>query len=75
MEAVRQRLAPIRGIPTKSGGMQDPNSDFAEIFDTLEAIPMAPKKIFDGLLSWAKGEQDPDWGKPPPKGNTPKRPW
>ena len=28
-----------------------------EIFDTLEAIPAAPKKLIDGFLSWAKGEQ------------------
>lgn len=26
MDAVRARLAPIRGIPTKQGNMQDPNS-------------------------------------------------
>ena len=26
MDAVRARLAPIRGIPTKQGNLQDPNS-------------------------------------------------
>jgi histone-lysine N-methyltransferase SETD3 len=31
MDAVRRRLAPIRGIPTKSGGMQDPNADIKEV--------------------------------------------
>ncbi|GAX73871.1 hypothetical protein CEUSTIGMA_g1321.t1 [Chlamydomonas eustigma] len=75
MDAVRQRLAPIRGIPTKAGGMQDPNSDLAEIFQTIESIPNAPKKLFEGLLSWAKGEQDPDWGKGPIKKPLPKKPW
>ncbi len=35
------RLAPIRGIPTKAGQMQDPNSDLREIFDAIEAIPQA----------------------------------
>lgn len=61
MTGVRRRLAPIRGIPTKKGGMQDPNADLLEIFDTIEAIPAAPKKLLDGIMSWAKGEQDPDW--------------
>ncbi len=46
-----------RGIPTKAGGLQDPNADFNEIFETLESIPNVPKKIVDGFLSWAKGEQ------------------
>lgn len=62
MDGVRRRLAPIRGIPTKDGTLADPNADFKEIFDTLESIPTAPKKFFDGLASWARGEQDPDWG-------------
>ncbi len=66
MDAVRRRLAPIRGIPTKGGGMQDPNSDLKEIFDTIEAIPTAPKKLLDGFLSWARGEDDPDWKKRQP---------
>jgi hypothetical protein len=59
---VRRRLAPIRGIPTKAGGMQDPNSDIREIFDVIESIPTAPVKLVEGFLSWARGEQDPDCG-------------
>lgn len=74
MDAVRKRLAPIRGIPTKAGGMQDVNSDLKEIFDAVESIPTAPLKILDGFMSWARGEQDPDWGKPANK-NKAKRPW
>jgi len=61
MSAVRRRLAPIRGIPTKSGKMEDPNADLLEIFDTLEAIPNAPKKAIEGFMSWARGDKDPDW--------------
>ena len=61
MDGVRKRLAPIRGIPTKSGGLEDPNSDLVEIFDAIEAIPSAPKKLWQGLQSWAKGDQDPNW--------------
>ena len=34
MDAVRRRLAPIRGIPTKQG-MQRQDADLFEIFDTL----------------------------------------
>lgn len=65
-----RRLAPIRGIPTKSGNLADPNSDLKEIFDTLENLPAAPIKLAQGFLSWARGEQDPDWNpkrKPPPR--------
>ena len=32
MGGVRRRLAPIRGIPTKAGGMQDPNADLVGRF-------------------------------------------
>lgn len=63
MDAVRRKLAPVRGIPTKSGGMQDPNADLKEIFDTIEAIPQAPAKLFDGIRRWARGDFDPDWKK------------
>ena len=38
--------------------MQDPNADFKEIFDTIEAIPSAPKKLMDGIgrwFRWARG--------------------
>jgi histone-lysine N-methyltransferase SETD3 len=62
-DAVRRRLAPIRGIPTKSGGMQDPNSDLREIFEALEGIPSAPARALDTVRRWAKGEFDPDWNK------------
>jgi hypothetical protein len=65
MDAVRRKLAPIRGIPTKSGGMQDPNQDLKEIFDAIEGIPAAPAKLFDNIKRWAAGEFDPDWNKPP----------
>ncbi len=65
MEAVRRRLAPIRGIPTKSGALADPNSDLKEIFDTIESIPTAPIRLVQGLLSWARGDDDPEWGKKP----------
>jgi histone-lysine N-methyltransferase SETD3 len=62
-DAVRRRLAPIRGIPTKSGGMQDPNADLREIFEALEGIPSAPARALDTVRRWAKGEFDPDWNK------------
>jgi protein-histidine N-methyltransferase len=62
-DAVRRRLAPIRGIPTKSGGMQDPNADLREIFEALEGIPSAPARALDTVRRWAKGEFDPDWKK------------
>ena len=42
----------------QSGGMQDPNADFKEIFDIIEAIPSAPKKLMDGIgrwFRWARG--------------------
>lgn len=61
MDGVRRRLAPIRGIPTKKGGMQDPNADFKEIFDTIESIPTAPKRLLDGFGRWLSGVDDPDF--------------
>jgi histone-lysine N-methyltransferase SETD3 len=63
MDAVRRKLAPIRGIPTKTGGMVDPNSDLKEMFELMESIPTAPKKLLDGFLGWARGDDDPDWKK------------
>jgi len=63
MNGVRRRLAPIRGIPTKSGRMEDPNADLMEIFDVIDSIPNAPKKAVEGFLNWAKGKDDPDWKK------------
>ncbi|CAL5229330.1 g12636 [Coccomyxa viridis] len=66
LDAVRRRLAPIRGVPTKSGKMTDPNADLLEIFDAFESVPKLPSKLFGGLMSWARGEQDPDWKKKTP---------
>ena len=67
LDAVRRRLAPIRGIPTRDGGLRDANADIVEIFDAWAAVPAAPKKALDGLLSWARGDNDPEfqkkWGK------------
>ncbi|EIE20473.1 rubisco small subunit N-methyltransferase, partial [Coccomyxa subellipsoidea C-169] len=65
LDAVRRRLAPIRGIPTKGGGLTDPNADLREVFDTIESLPSLPGKLVGGLMSWARGEQDPDWKKRP----------
>ncbi|KAL4445791.1 hypothetical protein ABPG77_008990 [Micractinium sp. CCAP 211/92] len=61
MDGVRRRLAPIRGIPTKAGGLQDPNADFKEIFDTIESLPSAPKRLLDGFGRWLSGADDPDF--------------
>lgn len=61
LDAVRRRLAPIRGIPTKGGKMVNPNKDLEDIFSTIEGIPNAPKKLFSGIRSWARGEKDPTW--------------
>lgn len=63
LDAVRRRLAPIRGIPTRDGGLRDANADIVEIFDAWAAVPAAPKKLVDGLVSWAKGEYDPEFQK------------
>ncbi|KAK3233034.1 hypothetical protein CYMTET_56650 [Cymbomonas tetramitiformis] len=57
MKAVRKRLAPIRGIPTKQG-MEAPNADIVEIFDTIEAIPEMPKQMWKSFSSWARGDHD-----------------
>lgn len=63
VDIVRRRLAPIRGVPTKSGKLEDPNKDIKDMFEAIEAIPQAPKKLLDGFVSWAKGEYDPEWKK------------
>lgn len=60
MDGVRTRLAPIRGIPTKSG-LQDPNADLVEIFTAIEELPQAPGKLVDGFKSWLRGDNDPDF--------------
>jgi len=62
MDSVRRRLAPIRGIPTKQG-LQDPNQDLLEVFEAFENIPNAPKKLFEGISSWARGDYDPEFRK------------
>ena len=55
--AVRRRLAPIRGIPTKQG-MEDPNADLLEIFDAIENLPNKPKQMFDNFRKWARGDYE-----------------
>jgi len=50
MTALRARLAPIRGIPTKGGGLKDPNADINEMFDMVEQVASAPKKFFDSMF-------------------------
>ena len=63
MNAVRRRLAPIRGIPTKQG-MEDPNADLLEMIEFFESIPNAPKKAFENFQKWARGElEDENYGK------------
>lgn len=57
-DAVRRRLAPIRGIPTKTGGLKDPNADLAEIFETIEE---GPRKLWGSFARWASGKDDPDF--------------
>lgn len=37
--------------------------DLREIFESIENIPNAPKKLLDGIRSWARGDQDPTWKK------------
>lgn len=42
--------------------MTGPNSDLADIFKGMEELPQKPAKLIGNFLSWARGEQDPDWG-------------
>lgn len=60
-DAVRQRLAPIRGIPTKSGKLEDPNQDLIEIFEAVEGISSAPQNLWKSFSRWASGKDDPDF--------------
>lgn len=60
-DAVRQRLAPIRGIPTKSGKLEDPNQDLIEIFESIEGLGSAPQNIWKSFSRWASGKDDPDF--------------
>ena len=55
----RGRIARCDVLTVKFVSLQD----LREIFETIEAIPQAPKKLFEGLRSWARGEQDPTWRK------------
>ena len=57
MNAVRKRLAPIRGIPTKQG-MEDPNQDLLDIFNAIESIPNKPKEMFEDFKKWARGDYE-----------------
>jgi histone-lysine N-methyltransferase SETD3 len=50
MTALRNRLAPIRGIPTKGGGLKDPNADINEMFDMVEQVASAPAKFLTKFL-------------------------
>jgi histone-lysine N-methyltransferase SETD3 len=59
-DAVRKLLAPIRGIPTKTGNMEDPNQDILEIFETIEGLPSAPKRLWSSFSRWAQGKEDSD---------------
>ena len=62
MAAVRRRLAPIRGVPTKGGRMDVPNSDIIEIFEQLENLNKAPRAMFNSMFGW-----DDDGNIKPPK--------
>jgi histone-lysine N-methyltransferase SETD3 len=52
MDAVRRRLAPIRGIPTKTGKMANPNADIIEVFDFIDELPKKPAQLIDGFKRW-----------------------
>lgn len=58
MDALRRRLTPIRGIPTKGGQLEDANADLKEIFDAIEAAPKLPSKIAGEFMSWWRGEKE-----------------
>ena len=62
MAALRRRLAPIRGTPTKGGKMEAPNSDILEIFEQLENLNKAPREMFNAMFGW-----DDDGNIKPPK--------
>lgn len=51
--AVRNRLAPIRGIPSKSG-MADPNAEIKEVFGMMEAGFSAPSRILSDFFEKKK---------------------
>jgi protein-histidine N-methyltransferase len=60
-DAVRTRLAPIRGIPTKSGKLENPNQDLLEIFEAVEGLGSAPQKVWSSFSGWWSGKDDPDF--------------
>jgi len=62
MDAVRTRLAPIRGIPTKSG-MENQNQEIIDMFDAMESIPKAPGRFVKSVADWwtdPENWKDPD---------------
>ena len=63
MTAVRKRLAPIRGIPTKQG-LEDPNQDLLDIFSAIESIPNKPKEMFQDFKKWARGDYEDEFNRP-----------
>lgn len=50
MAALRQRLAPIRGVPAKGGSLKDPNSDIKDMFDVMEQVASAPQKFLSNFI-------------------------
>ena len=50
MNAVRQKLLPVRGLTPTKTGMKDVNDDIIEIFDMIEDIPNMPRKFFESLF-------------------------
>mmetsp|Transcript_4662 Transcript_4662/g.11038 ORF Transcript_4662/g.11038 Transcript_4662/m.11038 type:complete len:518 (-) Transcript_4662:222-1775(-) len=64
MDGVRNKLAPIRGIPTKQG-LQNPNQDLLDIFAFWDSVPRLPQIVIGNIASWARGDTDPDWKKKP----------
>ncbi|KAI5069526.1 hypothetical protein GOP47_0015827 [Adiantum capillus-veneris] len=50
MSALRNRLAPIRGVPTKGGAMKDRHSDIKEMFGVMEDVASAPRKFMSNFM-------------------------
>ncbi|KAF5827149.1 Rubisco LSMT substrate-binding-domain-containing protein, partial [Dunaliella salina] len=50
MDGVRNKLAPIRGIPTKQG-LQNPNQDLLDIFAFWDSVPRLPQIVFGSIAS------------------------
>lgn len=50
MAALRNRLTPIRGIPTKGGSLKDPNSDIKDMFNVMEQVASAPQKFLSNFM-------------------------